>query len=340
MNNRTWQVYGIGLLLLGLLLVFAIPFYTRHIPAALESSVQEHLRQQGMGWVRAEAEGRDITLSGNAPNPQAYQQTLQSVHGVAGVRNVIDHMTPRIISPYTMSLDWQQGRRLVAEGFLPDENSYQAIGKRVADTYGKNQTVGKLQLANGSPPGWTTMLDTLLVNIKQLDRAQVNITDRQLHISGKTSTSTIRNQFIAALSSLGKQGYTLDMHIVAGDAASQICQQKFNALLQTPISFASGDAHINQESYPLLRKLSETAMLCPKAHITIAGHTDNEGSEAQNLKLSEQRAQAVAAWLFQDGIETSRMEAVGYGSSHPLADNASEAGKAKNRRIEFIVQGN
>ncbi|WMP19445.1 OmpA family protein [Thiothrix lacustris] len=339
MSNRTWQMYGIGLLALLLLLIFAAPFYAKRITTVLEASAKQAFQQAGLDWVRVEAEERDLKLSGNAPTPPAHQQALQTAAALFGVNNVVDHMTPRIIAPYTMNIDWHNGK-LTAEGFLPDEASYQAIGKRVTETYGNNQTGGKLQLAAGNPASWTEMMDTLLANISNLERAHVNITDKKLYVSGKTPLSSKREQFTQAITQLEQQGYSVDLHIVASDEAARICQQKFNELLQTPIMFESGDTRIHPTSYPLLEKLSETAMLCPSSRITIAGYTDNRGNAATNLKLSEQRARAIAGWLFQVGIDTSRLQTVGYGSSQPVADNSSEAGRAKNRRIEFVVQGN
>jgi outer membrane protein OmpA-like peptidoglycan-associated protein len=339
MNHRTWQVYGIGALLLGLLLTMAIPFFAERIPEKLEATARQQFQQQRMPWVQLDVQERDLTLSGNAPNPLAYQQALQTAQSVRGVRHVINHMTPRIISPYTLTIDWNN-QQLVVEGFLPDETSYQAMSKQVAKLYGKDQTLGKLQLANGNPAGWNDLLDTLLTQTQQLERAHIDITDQNVSVSGKTSTTTLREQFSQALEPFKQQGYVMNLHLVAGDSAAQACQQKFNELLQTPLLFESGGTRIHQDSQALLNKLAETATLCPKANITVAGHTDNQGSHTTNLKLSEQRALTVASWLFQEGIETSRINAIGYGSSHPVADNTTEAGRTKNRRIEFVVQGN
>jgi OOP family OmpA-OmpF porin len=71
--------------------------------------------------------------------------------------------------------------------------------------------------------------------------------------------------------------------------------------------------------------------------IEIAGHTDDVGSEAYNQKLSENRAQSVATYIIEHGIDTSRLNAVGYGESRPIAFNSDEEGRQKNRRVEFKV---
>jgi outer membrane protein OmpA-like peptidoglycan-associated protein len=75
----------------------------------------------------------------------------------------------------------------------------------------------------------------------------------------------------------------------------------------------------------------------PTIHVQVAGYTDSIGSDAYNMKLSERRAQTVYDELVRDGIAASRMTVRGYGESNPVASNATEEGRAKNRRVELIV---
>jgi OOP family OmpA-OmpF porin len=71
--------------------------------------------------------------------------------------------------------------------------------------------------------------------------------------------------------------------------------------------------------------------------IEIAGHTDNAGSESENLLLSQRRAQAVLDYLVANGQDPERFEIIGYGESQPIASNDTEDGRARNRRIEFTA---
>ncbi len=73
--------------------------------------------------------------------------------------------------------------------------------------------------------------------------------------------------------------------------------------------------------------------------IEVQGHTDNVGQDAYNATLSQARAQAVLDWLAANGIAAGRLEAQGYGKSRPVADNASDAGRAMNRRVELVRAG-
>jgi outer membrane protein OmpA-like peptidoglycan-associated protein len=72
-------------------------------------------------------------------------------------------------------------------------------------------------------------------------------------------------------------------------------------------------------------------------HVEVGGHTDSIGSDAYNQRLSERRAKTVADELTRDGISASRMTVRGYGERKPVADNSTEAGRARNRRVEIVV---
>jgi OOP family OmpA-OmpF porin len=71
--------------------------------------------------------------------------------------------------------------------------------------------------------------------------------------------------------------------------------------------------------------------------IEIGGHTDSDGSEADNQKLSEDRAMAVAGYIAKAGVDAGRLSAKGFGEAKPVAENTTPEGKAQNRRIEFRV---
>ena len=90
----------------------------------------------------------------------------------------------------------------------------------------------------------------------------------------------------------------------------------------------------------MLNSVSTVLDQYPNIQIRIEGHTDSDGSEELNQRLSDKRASAVRTYLIRKGINAARMEAEGFGELRPMASNRSAAGKAKNRRVEFhIVHG-
>lgn len=103
------------------------------------------------------------------------------------------------------------------------------------------------------------------------------------------------------------------------------------------ILFETGKSILTSGSYTELDRLLNIMKENAQMKIEISGHTDITGSESLNFKLSGARAKAVVDYLGQKGIDRSRMEFRGYGSLQPIADNATVAGRAKNRRVEFKI---
>lgn len=107
------------------------------------------------------------------------------------------------------------------------------------------------------------------------------------------------------------------------------------------LSFPVGKATIDPKYYDFLNRVGQAIAFFPNAGISVEGHTDSYGSDATNLKLSLQRAEAVKSHLTETlGIAATRIESRGYGESQPVATNETEAGRSRNRRIEIIIHPN
>jgi OOP family OmpA-OmpF porin len=104
------------------------------------------------------------------------------------------------------------------------------------------------------------------------------------------------------------------------------------------IEFDTGKATIRPESDPVLNAVLSTLRDHPEiAKLSIEGHTDNRGGKAYNKKLSQARAEAVMKWLTDRGIEAGRLAAQGFGQDKPIDTNNTDAGRQKNRRVEFHI---
>ena len=106
------------------------------------------------------------------------------------------------------------------------------------------------------------------------------------------------------------------------------------------VFFDVGKSIVKQESNAELGRLVKLLKDVPGLKIELSGHTDNKGSESLNKKLSQDRAKAVVNYLIGKGISGSRLTAVGYGSSKPVASNKSAEGRQENRRTEFEITAN
>lgn len=110
--------------------------------------------------------------------------------------------------------------------------------------------------------------------------------------------------------------------------------------MDSGILFATDSYNLSTKSKTSLEKLSATLREYPDTEILVAGHTDNTGTEAYNLKLSERRADAVSDFLADNGVKRSRLVVKGYGESSPSFDNGTVSGRDKNRRVEMAIVAN
>lgn len=104
------------------------------------------------------------------------------------------------------------------------------------------------------------------------------------------------------------------------------------------IHFDTGKFLILPDSGQILGEIVKLLQQNPDLKLRVEGHTDNQGNATANQALSEKRAQAVVAWLTAHGIPDARLTAKGFGQAQPVADNATEDGRAKNRRVELAKQ--
>ena len=131
---------------------------------------------------------------------------------------------------------------------------------------------------------------------------------------------------------------------VAGPASNNGCpeikaevRKLFERALQG-VQFESGKSTIKKESFTILNNVLKVMVENPSYKLYIAGHTDNAGNAEKNLQLSKARAAAVEKYLETNGVSTERVRSEGFGSTVPVADNATKEGRSKNRRVEFKVE--
>ena len=118
-----------------------------------------------------------------------------------------------------------------------------------------------------------------------------------------------------------------------------VIRQGDDLLLRMPsgITFAFNDASVQPQFRPTLDEVSSILSQYPKTYIDVYGHTDSDGSDAYNQTLSERRAQSVAGYLTSHGVQSARIATRGFGETQPIASNATEEGKAANRRVEIKI---
>jgi OOP family OmpA-OmpF porin len=232
---------------------------------------------------------------------------------------------------------------LTLTGYVPDNAVHAAIVAAAGRKFFGEKVVDNLKASLGSPPGFAGAVVPALGALSRLSTGTLVVSDREVKLSGDALYDTAPGQLRGNLVKDFPQGWQLKADVSVKPAAAPVdatvCQQLFSEVLaKGTIRFESGRSNLDLDSAGLLDHLIEIALRCPTTNIEVAGHTDADGDGATNQALSEKRAQAVVEYLVKVGLPAGRFTAIGYGSTQPVAANDTDDGKARNRRIEFVVK--
>ncbi|MFT4178260.1 MAG: OmpA family protein [Thermomonas sp.] len=234
--------------------------------------------------------------------------------------------------------------KVTVAGKLPSEADKTRLWDALTATYGAPNLSGDITVdPNTLPAGWLDKLIAALPDLKDAglkfgfdgdklkidtaglsDEQRFALSEKLRGLFGGFEISGLWDRAAAALAGL-KSGFSGDDLV--------------KALNLMNVYFDTGSNTITRDSLETLTNAANAITQAPSGtRIEVGGHTDNTGDAAANLALSQQRADAVVAKLAELGVGEGILTAKGYGQDKPIADNATEEGKAKNRRIEFSVQ--
>ena len=134
---------------------------------------------------------------------------------------------------------------------------------------------------------------------------------------------------------------SLEAQTLAEHGAAAATHESDDGLVLTlgDVVFDAGRATLQSSAVTAIDRLAQLLSVYPERSVRIEGHTDSVGDAAANQALSERRAAAVRDALLARGVDAARVEAVGFGATHPVADNRTESGRQKNRRIDIVLSG-
>ena len=191
-------------------------------------------------------------------------------------------------------------------------------------------------IAPGAPEDFILSAETGLRGLIQLQNGELKFASGKWSLSGKAPTNAARDTVLASIATLpAGAGWNTNITAPPPLDACQAKVTEFSA--RNAILFQSGAAIIAEDSEAALDELASYLALCPEADVDIEGHTDADGDDQLNLALSVARAEAVVKALITRNVDRSRLYAIGYGESDPIADNDTSAGKRLNRRIVVKV---
>ena len=231
-------------------------------------------------------------------------------------------------------------------GRLPDARITEAVEAYATALFGRQNTYVATRIDEDLPGGWTLRVMAGLEAMAQLHNGSVVVEPDTVRIRGNSGSESTTSDLSQLMSELlgAAEGFVIDVTYVAsldpqtGLLTPQQCLDRINTILdQRKITFDPGSVEINEETGRILDDLAEILPDCSHVDMEIGGHTDSQGREEMNLRLSQGRADAVLNGLLARRVLTSNLTAQGYGETRPIASNDTEDGREINRRIEFLL---
>ena len=285
-----------------------------------------------------------IAFSGRAANFEGYnaaRAVIDNPELPAGFALGDSSISRPIASPFVFSVA-RTGRDIQLSGFAPSEEGKANILAAVARKFPNFSINDQIDIADGAPEGWRAIADFALQQISRLVSGEAIVTDAEIAVSGEAVHQGAIDGIVAGLSDALPSGFsgTGEIMVAAPGAPLDLfaCQDLFNEVMGSEkILFDVGEATISLDSLRVIDEIVAVALRCPNGKMAILGHTDDDGDDDSNQNLSEVRADSVRNAMITGGISDTRLTAIGYGESRPVASNDTEEGKAANRRIEFRV---
>jgi OOP family OmpA-OmpF porin len=236
---------------------------------------------------------------------------------------------------------------VVLSGSVPDGAARRVIETYAAARFGKAALRPVLVLAGAAvPAGWEPAALVALDALSGVSEGEAKLSPGRIAVRGTVAEPAEAGRLHRRMEGAAPEGYavtsalTIDLpaQVAAVVLSTPRCAVVLSAAVKVlPIAFAPGSAVFEAGSREALDRLVKIFRRCDSGRIEIGGHTDSQGSKGLNQRLSRARAEAVLDALIAHGVRLDRLAARGYGEEQPVAGNKTEAGRVRNRRIEFMA---
>jgi len=286
--------------------------------------------------------GRVVDAESNAPIASATvtiktTRALSPLSSLDDGRFVVDRLDPGMVGFEVQHEDYEPGKcevEITDKGGdvpvickLKAKPTAGAISGMVKNEKGK--AVGGASVVITGPKGATTQADD------QGSFAAVDMPPGMYQIQVEAPDYLLKQVEVEVLP---RETALPEVILAARPKKELVKVSKKEIIITEQIQFATGSAEIRSVSHALMAAIADVLLRHKHVEqVEIQGHTDNRGKHSFNMKLSQDRAESVRAWLVGAGVEPDRLVARGYGPDVPIASNKSKSGRAQNRRVQFII---
>ncbi len=227
---------------------------------------------------------------------------------------------------------------LTLTGSVQTERKKERLLSQAKLVFGDNRVVDQLTVSESAPTlNWKGKTLDLMAKLATLGPFKLFLKDNQIKLETEVKDDAAKAAWLSWLENFFvDQPLAVDASGVTVNEASSVSADTFESgtLFNLAVNFASGSSEIPADATATLEQAAQILRDDGRS-LRIVGHTDSSGDETKNRQLSEDRAASVRNFLVDRGVNPSSLSSYGLGSDQPLADNATEEGRAKNRRIEF-----
>lgn len=367
----SWAAFVAGMVLLFLMLTTLAVFVgTQSIESDLEARSEQALRVAGFLEINADANGFAVALKGQYREGQDIETGVQAVAGLAGVSAVDAAGVWEIEAPDAVDVEivgspvaftWN-GDTVTVVGSVSTEEQLLFVEESLAAvSIGEENDIrfaavdtGGVEIVEGLATedewiGTSIALVGALASMLNEGAVTVNPNGEVVTTSGKTETRQAKRDLVVATDglvvALAADGFDFTDGVLGPPKPPAPTRAEVEELDRTlseliegkVVEFEFASDRLTDEGAELLDELLVALVEFPAVSVEVAGHADTDGSADRNLDLSQRRADAVVVYFVSRGESPDRFIAVGYGDTRPIADNSTEEGRQKNRRIEFIA---
>ncbi len=278
----------------------------------------------------AERELNENRYDTDLPRNLAIRANYEAKHALY-LSEIVRQIRDKDLTSEQLVLNWEQPMRDIAgvADILPDmqEGPYRLAGELV--THFENQA-NELQAVQQEYAEDQVRLADMEEEMRALDE----------RLGGATAERGALIQRLEAQARVKEQFEQVEKMFSSYEA--RVFRESDTIILRlVGLNFNSGDAQIKPENFDLLAKVEKAIDVFPRSELTIEGHTDAHGGDDLNQKLSQERAESVQQYMVNAmRIPTYRLIATGYGETQPVSSNETEAGRARNRRIDIVIRPN
>lgn len=242
----------------------------------------------------------------------------------------------RAFSLGTVGLSGDAGK-IMLSGTVPDQATKERLLKPARILWGRDNVVDKLTVKAGAAPLWWRARPVdVMARLKQLGSFDLRTNGDSVQLKGVAPSEPVRSATAngANLWFVDQVNAQVDVGVDPSAGGSALPSDAF---LNERIEFATNESVLPEAAKARLTDIASLLKDDDRV-IVITGHTDNQGSDDINVPLSLARAESVRTFLVNQGVPEAHLRANGAGSSQPLADNATDEGRQRNRRIAFAVK--